>query len=283
MLALALGGCSAPDREQIVARVNGAPILADEIDLALRQQGAADDGVARRRLVEKIVVEELLAQQFLRSTPGSADVESSAVTAARREMLARRYIADLIAGVPAPTAAEVSAFYQANPALFAHRQAFRLRQLDISVPPGREAELRERIAAAASVEALAQWLRQQGLAFTSTEAERTSDELPNETTARLAAMKDGEVALVPSAVGLRVIQLLKARSAALGEEAAQPLIRQRLWMEKRTAAVDTEVRRLTELAAISIGEGGARQAPGMSGLNPIGRLLFSPEAAGEAR
>jgi EpsD family peptidyl-prolyl cis-trans isomerase len=248
-----LAACTPPG-ERAAARVNGVAILHEEVEL-VRQGGVRADGVPARRVVEGLIVKELLAQQFLRTARDSASVAESAVNVARRELLAQRHVAAIAARVAPPDAAQVRAFYRAHPALFAKRRAFMLRTLDIVAPPAREAELQERVRAAASLDQLAQWLRKAGLRFAWSEAERTSDELAPGGLSQLAAMRAMAVAVLPTPTGLRVVQLVRSRPAGLDERAARPLIEQRLWAQKRAAAVDAEVRLLSQLAAISITDG----------------------------
>ncbi|WP_332674897.1 EpsD family peptidyl-prolyl cis-trans isomerase [Aromatoleum sp.] len=256
-----LAACSPLEQDKVAARVNGEKILAEEVDLALQYKGVAThDPSARQRLIEKLVIEELLAQQFLRGTPGSAVVEKSVVSAARREILARSYIEIVIDGVKRPNADQMSAYYRDNPDMFARRRIFTLRQVDVSAPPARHAELRRRVAAAESLEALTDWLRRENIGFVRTDLEHGSDELDANVLAQLDGLKKGEVGLVDTSAGLRVIQLLRTLAAPIDERAAWPSIEQRLWREMRVAAVEAEVRRLSALAAISIPEGAPRGA-----------------------
>ena len=261
IIVAAIAACSPVEHDKVVARVNGEKILAQEVDLALQYQGVArHDPSARQRLVEKLVIEELLAQQFLRGTPGSAAVEKSAVSAARREILARSYIEELVSRVPRPKAEQISAFYRDNPDLFARRRVFALRQLDVSALPSRAGELRQRVRSAASLDALAEWLQRENLRFVRTDVERGSDELDRKMVAQLDRLKKGEVGLIDTDAGLRVIQLVRMRPAPLDERTAWPIIEQRLWREMRVAAVEAEVRRLSRMSAISIPEGAPRGA-----------------------
>ncbi|MCK0507736.1 EpsD family peptidyl-prolyl cis-trans isomerase [Aromatoleum anaerobium] len=278
VLAIVLAACSPAPPEDVAARVNGTVISAAELDLTLQHLGVPQhDNEVRRRQLEKLVIEELLAQQFLRSTPGSARVDESAVSAARREILARRYIMDLVNGIPPPQDGEIEAFYQANPAMFAQRRIFALREFEISAPASRETELRQHLRAAHSLAEFADWLRREELPFVITEAERGAEELPPEVAAQLATLKEGEVALLPAPTGLRVIEIVRASASALDENAARPLIERRLWTEKRVAAVDAEVRRLSRMAAISILDGtGRKDAGGIPGLSPGAAAVLAP-------
>lgn len=261
IVVAAIAACSPLDQDKVAARVNGEKILAEEVDLALQYKGVAThDPTARKRLVEKLVIEELLAQQFLRGTPGSALVEKSAVSTARREILARSYIEALVGSVPRPSAEQVSAYYRDNPDMFARRRIFTLRQVDVSAAPSRHAELRRRVGTATSLDALADWLRRENIRFVRTDLERGSDELDGNLVTQLDGLKKEEVGVLDTSFGLRLIQLIRTRPAPIDERTAWPSIEQRLWREMRVAAVEAEVRRLSGLAAISIPEGGPRGA-----------------------
>lgn len=261
VICAVIAACSPIEQDKVAARVNGEKILAQEVDLALQYKGVAKhDLSARQRLVEKLVIEELLAQQFLRGIPGSAAVEKSAVSAARREILARTYIEELVRGVARPKPDEISAFYRDNPNMFAKRRVFTLRQVDVSTLPSRETELRQRVGSVDSLDELTEWLRRENMHFARVDIERGSDELEMNTLVQLDRLKNGEVGLIDTDNGLRVIQLVKMRPAPLDERMAWPLIEQRLWREMRIAAVEAEVRRLSRMAAISIPEGAPRGA-----------------------
>lgn len=247
-----LGGCSLSPGEQ-AARVNGVKITQEEVELVREHtEEPADEVPARRRLLDGLIVKELLAQQFLRTARGSAAVSEQAVSVARRELLAQRYIAELVAAVPPPSAEQMRAFYHEHPHMFAERRAFSVRTLDIVLPAAREPELRERVRAAASLEALVAWVRREELGFAWSETLHRSDALSAESLAQLGAMRVNEVTVLPVPQGVRVIQLVGSRPDALDEEAAAPQIRELLWAQLRTGAINAEVERLARLAAISI-------------------------------
>ncbi len=267
-LGLQLAACAPPENGRAAARVNGVPILDEEIALLRRHGGAELEGVPERQLIEDLVVKELLAQQFLRTTRGSAGIADSAVSVARRELLARRHVAALAAAVTPPGEEEVRAYYRAHPELYAGRRAFLVRAVDIVVPPPRTSEVLARVRAAPTFDALMAWLRRTDLRFAWSEAEHTSDELAADALARLGAMRRGEVAVRATPRGLRVIQLVHARPAALDEHAARPLIEQRLIAQRRAAALNEEIDRLARLAAISIGDGKTPEATGTPAWRP---------------
>lgn len=281
-LAVALAACTPADQDKVVARVNGTAIVAREVDLAQQREAAAgaplpDSRGARRHLVHALIVEELMAQQFRRTVPGSAEVDRSAINAARRDVLARHFVATLAARTPPPSCEEIQSYYQGNPLLFAQRRLFELRRLDVALPPAREAELRGRLAAASSLDELMAWLRRADLRFVMSQGETGSDEIPAALRTRLEDMEAGQVAVLPMGQGVQIIQLVGSRDAPLDEDSAWPLIARRLWLERQTAALEAEIRKLSRMAAISLpGEDGtpSRLPVAVSALDLGGR----PEA-----
>ena len=285
-LALLLTSCAPAEEDQVVARVNGAAIVAREVDLALQREGSAAprpeeaDG-SRRHLLHSLIIEELMAQQFRRTVPGSAEIDKSAINAARRDVLARHFVATLAAGTPPPDCDEVRAYYRDNPRLFAQRRLFELRQLEVALPPAREAELRARLAAAASLDDVLAWLRTAELRFVMSQTERASDELSSELRARLLDMTAGQVAILPAPQGMHIVQLVGSRPAPLEEDQARPLIARRLWMDRQAQALEAEIRKLSRMAAISLpGEGSpAIRAPVLASAMDAPVLAMDARAA----
>ncbi|MBL8446415.1 MAG: EpsD family peptidyl-prolyl cis-trans isomerase [Zoogloeaceae bacterium] len=254
MLLVGAAGCSPVGDTEVLARVNGTPILASEVDRALRvtRPPAGDDaGTARRQAVESLVVEELFAQQYLRAVPGSAHVDREAVKAARRDALAQRFIARLMEDVPRPTAEDIRSHYRAHPNLYARRQIFELRQVDIQAPAERAGAIRGQIASQPDVEALLAWLRAENLRFAMNLAELAAEDLPPPLATRLPSLRPGQVAVLPSPGGLLLIQLVGVRSAPLDITTAWPQVEAHLWAERQKAAVAAEFARLSKLAMIS--------------------------------
>lgn len=252
LLLVGAAGCSPVGDPEVVARVNGNPILASDLDRALRHAPPTADAVgsARRLALESLVIEELFAQQYLRAVPGSAAVDRAVVTAARRDALAQRFVAGLMKDVPRPTADEIRAAFYASPSLYARRQVFELRQVDIQAPPERGDEIRRQIASQPDVEALLEWLRAENLRFAMNLAEVGTEDLPPPLAKRLPSLRPGQVAVLPAPNGLLLLQLVGSRAAPLDLVTAWPSIEARLWAERQKAAVSEEFARLSKLAMI---------------------------------
>ena len=121
-VAAALPGCESATAErapgQLAAKVNGTEISVHQ----LRNTGAPAN-----QALEKVIERELLVQQAIR-TGLDRDVQvAETIDNARRQILAQAYI-DRVAAGGAVSREEVHAFYAENPALFAERRVYRLRE-----------------------------------------------------------------------------------------------------------------------------------------------------------
>ena len=260
-LALVCAGCgqSRAERESqtVVARVNGAQISA--ASLAPATGGASGEAV--REALEKVIDRELLVQRALELGLERDARIAAEIDAARRQILAQAYV-DRIAGsaqgasAQGASAQEVRAFYAENPALFAERRIYRLRELVVSAPTELLDVLRAESARAASLDDIAAWLERRGASFSRVALTQPAEELPLAYVPRLARMKDGEIAVFPRpayagfAGGASVIQLEHAEEAPLSEAQAQPVIERFLAGRRRLEVASAEVRRLRETARV---------------------------------
>ena len=146
------------------------------------------------------------------------------------------------------------AFYAENPALFAERRIYRLREL---VVPG-AAEMADLLRAEAArlgshgggLDAIVAWLRARNVKYSVDGLTQPAEQLPLAFLPQLARMKPGEIAVFATPLGASAIQLVHAEDAPLTEQQAAPLIEQFLAGRKRLETAAAEVKRLRELATI---------------------------------
>jgi EpsD family peptidyl-prolyl cis-trans isomerase len=239
--ALAVGGCERasafrPGSSLVVAKVNGAEI-------------SAGDGGGTQAL-ERIIDRELLVQKALESGLDRDPQVAQSIDEARRQLLAQAYLERAGAAAARSTPEEVRAFYAGNPALFAERRIYRLRELMVSAPAEMIDVLRAEAAKARDLDELAAWLRVRKAKYSVDAVEQPAEQLPLSFLPRLAGMKPGELAVFATPLGASVIQLLHAEDAPLTEQQAAPLIEQFLAGRRRLETAAAEVKRLREVATI---------------------------------
>jgi len=252
LFATALAGCErvSADRAdaQLVARVNGIEISARQV----RAGGATSVAQA----VEKIIDRELLVQKALEAGLERDPLVKDTIDNARRQVLAQAYIEHAAGGAAKPSREEVRAFYNENPALFAERRIYRMRELVVSAPAEMIDVLRAQAARTAELDELASWLKSRNARFSVATETQPAEQLPLAFLPQLARMKSGDIAVFATpasaqfSVTASVIQLIHAEEAPLGIEQASGLIEQFLAGRRRLEIAQAEVKRLREGARI---------------------------------
>jgi EpsD family peptidyl-prolyl cis-trans isomerase len=242
-------GCerAAADRPatQLVAKVNGTEISVHQ----LRVGGAGTNPASAAQALEKVIDRELLVQKALAAKLDRDPQVQQSIENARRQLLAQAYLERTASAGAGSTRDEVRAFYAENPALFAERRIYRLRELTVSAPDMVDV-LRAEAVKARDLDELGAWLRVRNAKYSVDAVEQPAEQLPLSFLPRLAAMKPGEIAVFATPLGASVIQLLHAEEAPLSEAQAAPLIEQFLAARRRLETAAAEVKRLREVATI---------------------------------
>ena len=117
-----LAGCeraSAHRGAQLAAKVNGT-------EISVRQLGTGS-APARAGALQKIIDRELLVQQALQAGLDRDPAVKEAIETSRRQILAQAWL-DKVATGRTVSREEIHAFYAENPALFAERRVYRVRE-----------------------------------------------------------------------------------------------------------------------------------------------------------
>jgi len=227
---------SKPSAQVVVAKVNG-------IEISSRDTSGA-------QALEKIIDRELLMQKALAAGLDRDPLVLQSIDNARRQVLAQAYLERAAAAVAKSTPEEIHGFYADNPALFAERRIYRLRELAVSAPAEMLDVLRAEAARAKDLEQVAAWLRSRNARFNAVNLTQPAEQLPLSQLERLACMKDGDIAVFASPLGASVVQVVHAEDAPLSEQQAAPLIEQFLAGRKRMELAAAEVRKLRNGARI---------------------------------
>lgn len=205
---------------------------------------------ASRQVLENMIDQQLLAEQAQgKKLDKDARVEQI-LAANRRELLARAYLEQLTGSVAKPTEEEIKAFFEANPLLFKEHKIYNLRELSVAAKPDFSPALQEVVAKAKSLEEVATWLKSKQVPFTPSVAAKPAEQLPLPLLPKFAAMKDGETVVITTDNGLLVEQLASAQAQPVDLAAAKPFIERVLTEQKRTAAIQAELKTLRQAAKI---------------------------------
>ncbi|WP_050414707.1 EpsD family peptidyl-prolyl cis-trans isomerase [Azoarcus sp. CIB] len=242
-----LNACSKGEAEGkpafgVIAKVNEQEIQANELNSVAARvatQGAADEGT-----LERLIDQELMVQQARERRLDRDPRVLQSFEAAQREILARAYLEQVTEQIPPPGDAEISAFYAANPELFARRRIYSLQELEIRMPAERFGELERLSTKAASVHEVKDWLAREQIEFRLATAVKPAEQLPLESLKGFARMKDGQMVVSRTGSGALLIHLVTSREQPMDEAAARPMIKRYLVNERKTALAKAEVERL---------------------------------------
>jgi len=255
-LLLVLAGCGAEQAKDVsaagklVAKVNGT-------EITMQQMGPTRTANPAQAL-DRVIDRELLVQQALEARLDREPQVARAIEDARRQVLAQAWLERTAAARAKSTPDEVRAFYEENPALFAQRRIYKLRELTVAGGAANEALridlLRSELGAARDLDEVAGWLKWRNLEVSAvTSTTQAAEHLPLGYLPQLARMKEGDLAVFPSAAaggGATVVQLVHAQEAPLAEHDAAPVIEQFLAGRKRLELAAAEVKRLRAAASI---------------------------------
>jgi EpsD family peptidyl-prolyl cis-trans isomerase len=221
---MAAPGCerAAAERAQLAARVNGTGIALREVAAGAASQGAFG-AAGRTQALEKVIERELLVQQALHAGLERDPQVMESIENARRHLLAQAWLEKVAAG-RSVSRDEVREFYAENPALFAERRVYRLRELVVTAPSELTEVLRAQAARARDLDEVAAWLRERNARFSSVALTLAAEQVPLSRLPRLARMKDGEIEVFAAPEEATVLQLVLAEDAALSEAEAAPEI-----------------------------------------------------------
>jgi EpsD family peptidyl-prolyl cis-trans isomerase len=244
LLTVGVASCErvAGTNAQLIARVNGVEISAHEIRAAGAQSVA--------QAVEKVIDRELLVQKALEAGLEHDPLVKDSIDNARRQVLAQAYLDHAASAATKPGREEVRAFYDENPALFAERRIYRMRELVVSAPAELLEVLRTQAGRSTDIDEIAAWLKARNARFSAAAETQPAEQLPLAFLPHIARMKAGEIAVFGTPVGATVVQVVQAEQAPLAFEQSQGLIEQFLAGRQRLEVAAAEVKRLRAAARI---------------------------------
>ncbi len=263
-----LGGCGDKKKDkassQTAAKVNKEEITVLQINQALAQQppppaqAASASSFALERLIDQEVALQKAGEQKL-DRDGRVIQQ---IEAAKREIISRAYFEKIGGGAPKPTPAEVKAYYDVHPALFANRKIFNLQELDIEATPAQIDAAKAALAAAKTFAAFVDYLKANDVKFRGSEGVRAAEQLPMASVGQFAALKDGQAIFVATPGGARVIHLVSSRSQPVSAQAAVPAIEQFLLNERKRKLIADDLHDLRSAAKIEyVGDFAANRPP----------------------
>ena len=214
---------------EVVAKVNGDDVTAGQLAIALqKQRGMRPDAgdAASKVVLDQLIDEQIVAQKAVAAKLDKDPKVVAQIEAARRDILARRFIESAAETASKPADDAVQKFYDSRPTLFAQRKMFTLQRVDIQAPDTRRSEIDAHVSTLKTPAELTDWLKSQKLAFTAKQEQDASEQLPPVVLEKLATMQNGQSMAVPSQFGVSAITLISSAAAPKALADARPAIEQ---------------------------------------------------------
>ena len=263
---------------EAVAKVNDDVLTAGQLAIALqKQRGMRPDAgdAASRQVLDQLIDEQIVAQKAIAAKLDKDPKVVDQIEAARRDILARRFVEQAAETAAKPSNEAVQKFYDSRPALFGQRKVYTLQRMDIQASDDRRAEVDAHVQSLKTTAELTDWLKAQKIAFTTKQEQDAAEQLPANVLEKLSTMKDGESTVVPSQFGVAAVTLVSSAAAPKTLADARPAIEQYLGNQGRRelivnlqktlrdgAKVDY-LGRFAALTPASAAEGGAMPAPAL--------------------
>lgn len=281
-IAVGLGACgdkgdAKKPATQVAAKVNSSEISVHQINAVLaKAQGVPPESAAavRKEILDKLVDQQLAYDQAVEKKLDRNPDVMMAIESAKREIVARAYLEQMVAGSAKASDDEVRKYYAENPNLFANRRIYNIQEITLEANPEILGELKQMVAAGKPMEEIATFLKAKSVKFRGGAATRPAEQLPFDVLPKLAALKDGQALVIEAPQNYLVMRVAASQSQPVDEATAAPRIKQFLQNQAAQKLVKDEMARLKAAAKIEyLGEFAANAAPA----TPI-----KPDAAAQA-
>ena len=221
-MSFVAASCQKKAEGQTVAIVNGEEITAAELNAELGEAAAsaANQKDLRNAALQRLIDRKLVVQQAKNEDIDKSPEFLNRQRRANDELLVNMLVARQANASSLPTALEIQKFQASRPEMFANREIWTLEQLVYTVP--KDAGVKARIAAAKSLDEIAQLLSGSNTQFTRMTKKLDTAIFPHDIYTQIATVKPGEPFIAPGG-DRAVASVITAREATptTGDDARQ--------------------------------------------------------------
>ena len=235
-----LSACHAKPAGQVLARVDGHDVTAQDVAAEARAAGVAvtrqDEGVLLGRVVDRQLLADAAHRQRLDLSPASPADLTRLIQNWRAQLLVSR----LVIGLPSPTSAQIQAYISSHPAVFQDRTVYKIESYDLQTTP----TLATTLQTYQDLDLAVAFLNRLGIKPSHREGVIDTAQVAPELATKLAQTPDNKL-VIAARPGRALLSRILARriSAIIGDQAIQ-LARERLRQQGISTRIDAELRRL---------------------------------------
>ena len=256
-MALLLPGCGGEAQRkadsQVAAIVNDGELTVHQIETVLERQPrlSTGDGTGAARVLEGLIEQELAAQAARSAKLDKDPRVVQRLEAARREILAQAWQESVATKARGASSDEIDKYYDAQPALFAQRRVYVLRETGLQADPAELKAFVGQVAALKSPEELALLMQRAGLTGPSRTIAQAAEDLPLNLLAQLAPLEPGRSIAFAQGGNARVYTLVQTVQAPVDRRQAQAAIAAYIANQRKSEAVADAMKKLRSEARIA--------------------------------
>jgi EpsD family peptidyl-prolyl cis-trans isomerase len=182
----AVSACNDQNREKntskVLVQVNGGDITARQLEAELWSAGgtaSVQQPAVRKQALEALIDRQVLLDEALRNKIDRDPKVIAIVERLKTQAIVQAYLESKASNLARASKAEIDAYFDAHPELFAHRKVLDITQLTVAAKDF-GGSLKAVMDRAGSLDQVALWLRQHHVHFEKTQRSYTSAEVPVE-------------------------------------------------------------------------------------------------------
>lgn len=263
LLAACGGEAQRKSDSQVAATVNEGELTVHQIETVLERQPrlATGDGGGAARVLEGLIDQELAAQAARSAKLDKDPRVVQRLEAARREILAQAWQESVATKARGATSDEIDRYYDAQPALFAQRRIYVLRETGLQADAAELKSFVGKVAALKSAEELTLLMQRDGLTGPSRIVAQAAEDLPLNLLAQLAPLEPGRSIAFAQGSSARVYTLLQTVQAPVDRRQAQGAIAAFMANQRKSEAIADAMKKLRSEARIAYQGSFAASAP----------------------
>jgi EpsD family peptidyl-prolyl cis-trans isomerase len=252
---LALGGCGdkGASSGQAAVKIGKDTVSVEQLNHELKKLGKLSESQtqqATREVLNALVDQTLLKQAAVEAKIDDKPEVKQLLEAARSRILAEAYIEQMTASVAKPSEADIAAYFNAHPELFAERQIYNLQELNIEVNEGNIQTVQAQLAKSQNLNEFAAWLKSRGIPVRGRQMAKPAEQLPTPLLEKLSKTPVGGSITSAGIDSLNLIVLAGVVKQPVTQEQAKPVIERYLNNAKKKEIIQAELKTRREKAKV---------------------------------
>ena len=256
LLSTLLAGCSPkdqPGKYQVMAKVNGREVTVPEVNQYLDQmksyQGSKQQ--IRRNAVNAVIDQHLLIDAAKKAGLDKTPVVMQQLLLSQKQALIKAYLDERTKSLPIPNSAQIGAYYQSHPLLFADRTLYVVEHYDIEADLAQQQKLLAQLQSSTNSAQFFDELSRSNIQYDQWRTVKIPEDTNNTELNILAKMSlDGALVVDQTRKGMELLVLESKISAPISLNHAQFKITRLLMEEEKTRATEALLQNLRSHAQI---------------------------------